>query len=515
LSRHNVFMEDEKNIDDLFRKAVEPYTVPPPPKVWSSLDAELARKQATLYQQKANRYKWLSIALLFLFASFVAYHFLSENTGKKAQPGVAEVKPVRNETAVIRDQKQETGKVQADEVPANSSAVPSYHLQKASLLQPDDHKSIRNKKTTAENAVKGKSKIPDAVSHSFSKGELTNENNLADNPTPIHDDQSVQKQETVNKNNDQEAKIPAVPEPVLSLNSAPEKQQEQQIQEGNTNAAQSSSTSAGDNSKPGSNAAVPSASSHEDSVSAHAWAAPGRNILSKFSIALFYSPDYKNNHLKDNDPNDDENISEYKNREKPAYSFTTGLQLRYDLNEHWGLAAGASYMTYSYDMTFSTVYIHYGFDNQLHYQYPTSCGNVEIPNPPSKNLHDGDSLNITVGCIQSLKLINVPLMVRFQQKNTGMSWFTEAGLSANIILREEVDLSIAGHDMHVVNHIDGLQKMNFGYLLGAGVQYNYMKGIGFFIEPVFRGSITSLTEDISVNCYPYSFGLKTGVSYHF
>jgi hypothetical protein len=57
--------------------------------------------------------------------------------------------------------------------------------------------------------------------------------------------------------------------------------------------------------------------------------------------------------------------------------------------------------------------------------------------------------------------------------------------------------------------------MNYDFLFGMGVQYNFISGAGIFIEPSYRRAITSLTESTPVNCYPYSFGLNIGLSFHF
>jgi hypothetical protein len=57
--------------------------------------------------------------------------------------------------------------------------------------------------------------------------------------------------------------------------------------------------------------------------------------------------------------------------------------------------------------------------------------------------------------------------------------------------------------------------MNYGYLFGAGVNYSFTNRLGLFIEPVFRGTITSLTQNTAFYCYPYAFNLNTGVSFHF
>src|ERR1041385_2031332 len=69
--------KDIENIDELSRSLIEQYEMKPPEGEWDSLDAELTKKQATIYKKRANRFKILSIALALLLLSFIIYHYFS------------------------------------------------------------------------------------------------------------------------------------------------------------------------------------------------------------------------------------------------------------------------------------------------------------------------------------------------------------------------------------------------------------------------------------------------------
>ena len=69
--------------------------------------------------------------------------------------------------------------------------------------------------------------------------------------------------------------------------------------------------------------------------------------------------------------------------------------------------------------------------------------------------------------------------------------------------------------MTIINNIDGLKKTSYGYLLGAGLEYSLYNGMSIFMEPAFKGSISSLTQNTAYYCYPYSFGLNAGISIYF
>src|ERR1017187_1237843 len=53
------------------------FKMDPPANAWNLLDAELERKQATIYRQRGNRFKMLSIGLALLLVSFITYYYLS------------------------------------------------------------------------------------------------------------------------------------------------------------------------------------------------------------------------------------------------------------------------------------------------------------------------------------------------------------------------------------------------------------------------------------------------------
>lgn len=238
--------------------------------------------------------------------------------------------------------------------------------------------------------------------------------------------------------------------------------------------------------------------------------------LSRWSIDAFYSPNYySKNHLISNSNVYGDDASEYGSREKALFTYAAGLGVRYDLTSRWSVSIGGTYSTIAYSITLPTVYANYGSDQQLHYIYPTSCGNIEMPNSSNTMLHYGDSINMSAACEQVVKIISVPVTVRFQIARNRFTYYVNGGFSANFMVQEKANMSIGNTQYTIVNNIDGLKKMNYGYLFGAGVQYNFYNGTGIFIEPALRGSITSLTQNTAFYCYPASMGLNMGLSFHF
>ena len=245
--------------------------------------------------------------------------------------------------------------------------------------------------------------------------------------------------------------------------------------------------------------------------------AKGRSNQSRLSIAVAYSPNYLSGfHLVDNPSGHAYGYDADDSRSKTRYSYTAGVAVRYDLASRLGISMGCTYSTIAYSMTLPTIYVGYGANWQLHYQYPTPCGNIEIPNTTNTILHYGDSLKTSTACTQVVRFINVPLTLRFQIARNRVKLYANAGVSVNFMLQEKANMTIGGGTQStIINNIDGLQKTNYGYLLGAGLEYDFYRRVNLFIEPSFRGSISSLTQNTAYYCYPYTFGVNTGLSYHF
>ena len=74
-----MILEEKREIDNLFKSAIEPYKMDPPEKVWSSIDAGLAINQPTGKWKMSSRLRFFSITVASLVVSFAAYHFLSSS----------------------------------------------------------------------------------------------------------------------------------------------------------------------------------------------------------------------------------------------------------------------------------------------------------------------------------------------------------------------------------------------------------------------------------------------------
>jgi len=485
----------ENNIHKESEHVRDRFQMEPPENAWNLLDAELEKKQASMYWQRGNRFKWLSIGLALLLVSSVTWYYIVSNHAGKSSKEIANTvaAPTVNNTEVSKsssaDKAADVNKTADNKTldskrglgawdPGHSSLVP-----RSSSIQTNHTKQIKSH----GNQAAGKRK-QEKVNTAEGKSIAVKENNLpvngeSGNTTALPDeDKSVSGATAASVDNDTEDGIGSVTD--------------SQSQAGcNDNAAPQLTA----------NSNINDSLLHKASPRKSPW-----------SVAAYYAPNYySRNSLVSATPGYAVRTDDYEAREKSDYSFAAGISVHYDLSDHWSVAVGGMYSTIAYSINLPAIYAWKGSDNQLHYKYPTSCGTIEVPNEQYTPGYYGDTLNMTGNCKQVVKFINVPVTARYRFTTNRLTFFADGGLSANFVIREEAILNIAGQETTIINNIDGLKAMNFGYLLGFGMQYDFNNGVGIFIEPVYRGSINSLTKDTPFYCYPYAFALTTGISLHF
>ncbi len=501
-------MEANKDKHFLTPAEVHNLKMDPPDNAWDLLDAALDKKMALENKGGFNARKVIVIGIILLLISIATYFVVSpkKNSGlvnnieKKEIPSIKNDnniksfeskkdlnnQPNQNSVSPIVlkdiDKKQNTTSEKSN---TNSTSPIVKPENKNYTVKKQDHKKINNEPVKIEN----KKMIADSNQKIINGEENINSSteNISSNKKVINSDNSFSSESIATDNPQGVTAIngniyPAIiGEDTISKKSV--------IAEENKNIVLTNSDTALNN--------LP--------------IEPKNN----FSIAAFYSPDFTKNHLTPNSSGGNEPVFEYYDHEKVNYSFSAGIKIQYDLSKHLGFATGATYSTLSYTSDLTTIYADYNVKNQLNYLYTTSCGNIEIPNDNVTAIQKGDSLKLNTKCKQSVKFISIPLMVNYQLTKNRFSIYGFTGVAANFVLLATAKLQLNNTPTTIINHVDGIKKMNYSFLVSAGVRYRAFNHLGIFIEPSYRGSINSLTQNISVNCYPFSLGLKMGLFYHF
>ena len=479
-------MEENKDIEKVSRAVFESLKMDAPDSAWDKLDADLDKKQAVVYKQKANRFKLLSISLALFLFSFMTCHYIAPTSTNKNLTNGPNLLNSTNDNALP----------DFDHPPTN----PKSNYQSENL-----DASLNKNETTSSNHNKSNHKIIYSetlqLTTSFKTSKKPNKKLMPDekqNTIAGNINITSVSNENITESNSSTLIVKATNDSVIS----------------NSTAQDVLATTITNNvilAFADTNKSVSLQFALNDSL-----LKKGRiNKKSRFSIAAFYSPNYSMSHLKDNTDDNFDDRAMYRNREKSQFSFTTGLSVHYNLTNKWSISSGISYSKMKYSITLPVMYAKYDANNELHFEYPTSNGIILMPNEGHGILNEGDSIKMTSHCIQSFQSLTMPLLVRYNIAKNKFNFYATAGFSANFILQEKAKVSIDNSEIIVVNHINSLNKMNIGYLIGAGIEYKMRNNLGIFIEPMFRGTLTSITRNMTVNTYPSSFGSNIGFSMHF
>ncbi|CAN5635185.1 hypothetical protein BH11BAC2_BH11BAC2_26410 [soil metagenome] len=484
-------MDDNKDIEKVSRSVFEDFKMEVPDHAWDRLDADLNKSQAVVYKQKANRFRLLSIALLFIMFSFVTCQYLIPTSTTKDIASVINVEDKITNKASLNPKVSQNNSTQ--DITEKNLVTTENINESAKSEHIISHSSMDTKRN--EELTMKVTLIEELKHTELNKGEKQNSRTTFRKIPKVKSESIVLTYPTKTIAN--ELDMVGADDGMISTT-------EQSISEEGILGNELVVLADTNKFEPVNIVKIDSAISAE-SIS-----------KSKLSIELFYSPSNSWCNLTDNTNDNFDDVAMYNNREDSKFSYSSGVNLKYDLNPNWSLISGVAYTNVAKSMTIQTMFAEANANNEMHFQYPTSNGVIEIPvNDSYPNLHPGDSINSRVVCNQNIKFINVPLMIRLQMTKKKFTWYANAGFSANFIIQEKAKINMDNSEMTILNHINGLKKMNFGFLLGAGVQRNLSDNFGIFIEPVFKGSFTSITRNMAVNSYPYSMGVNLGVSLHF
>jgi len=497
-------MEENKNIDQGIKSRRERFKMDPSEDAWKRLDADLERQRALRFRQRGNRFKMLSIGLALLLVSILAYNYFTPDLSN----------PVSNSKAIM-------------ETPANNNTVVHEKMNKTTSGLLAENNGEMNSATTSSSSA--------LTNNNTSKNTSVSDINTTNNPSHKRD---VKSNDILSRSED---KTMLSSEKDITL-SGKEKDKaiENNIPQTNSNITETTSSLKNikgedmnenspqpiavndhtdiqnpiDNKSPETPAdKIDSAQnkSLKDSI-----LDKEKGNYSHWTLSLFYGPNvYSYNHLKILNQQYAAAIKSYNDLSTQDYSFNSGLLAGYQITKKWSIATGGLYSTIAYSSTYPTLHARVGSDNTYHYIYRTVCGSIEVPNDDNVVLTSKDSLKNAAHCSQVIKIISVPVMVKYQVTKNRFTIYATTGFAANFILQEVANVSTGTSQYTIVNHITGLRKTNYSYLVGTGIDYNLNNGMSVFAEPSFRTSITSLTQFNSFNCYPYSFGINMGLSFHF
>lgn len=376
-------MEENNDIDRIFREQMERFEMEPSKKVWDSIEAELDKKK----KFRGFWFFWIFLAAGLI--TFGTYEYLNQAPSgettlspelqkEKSGTNAAETHPAQQSKGDVVPAGEENRKENLSEV-SDHEITPGSDVA-ASSSQNELHHSNRdiqsaNQETTGKVAEPAKKEIQNHHASSsgigterragtFESGSSTTSAN-ADQENSVSSPRSSGQEQAnpeetnpadVNSANRQTIDgIPTVTENQLApAAETPASAPAEEIA-GNMDARAGQPAEKNEAAAAVENTSDSAAVSQAEKNSAEA--APEktsglksllRKIGSHTTLSLFYSPDYAVNRTT--------GTSDATQKET-SYSWSSGLKLGYSLSSRWSISAGVNYSSYSKSETFSSVYV--------------------------------------------------------------------------------------------------------------------------------------------------------------
>jgi Outer membrane protein beta-barrel domain len=239
---------------------------------------------------------------------------------------------------------------------------------------------------------------------------------------------------------------------------------------------------------------------------------------SRFSISGSFSPDIASYRLEDDDtPNQPDNSSQIKKTERHEFSSTTGVMMEYELNKKWTLQTGLSFSNTNIAIEPKTIYAQPDNNGDVKYRLNISSGYGYIVPAFQPSPSIGDSLKVTAAT-HKLRYVGIPLAVKYRITNGKLIIEAMAGVSINFLTMGKLETEIqkgANNEIDILDNIEGLKKIYPGGLAGIGAEYKFTGKVSFILMPAARFALIPINKGGVVKTYPYSLGLSAGLKIKF
>ncbi len=233
-------------------------------------------------------------------------------------------------------------------------------------------------------------------------------------------------------------------------------------------------------------------------------AKPG-NFINNFDLKLVASPSLTTRSLNNlqNVPAIEFDQKFFKETERPGFVLNGGIELAFQINKHWSLYSGGN--VYNYFIHVKTGNGQYKIISQNEVAVPTSAGNVMI-NGEGVGSPANQSIYYTK---LKLRYLDVPIVARF---NLNQKFYFDAGLKYSYLFTDRTTVKRNDSDVKVeFDKITGLQKNNFGVVLGAGFEHITHSGIRFGVGPEITMNLTNMNPNAEVISKPIAIGFKASL----
>lgn len=221
-----------------------------------------------------------------------------------------------------------------------------------------------------------------------------------------------------------------------------------------------------------------------------------------------------------------------------------GISLAYHANDKLSFIGGLNYSALT--LAKNGVALSYAGHNWLNDRFSSDYGAesiTKVDNNTNNNANNNLALNTQVGLAnfelpvgaslasarassvapdmvqnydfkQQAQYLELPLLMRYNLLDKRFGIHVLGGINTNVLVDNSAQLKLQ-NEVITDSKIDGLRAITFSSSFGMGLNFELTQQINLIIEPTFKMFLNSLNHQQYISAKPYTFGVFSGVSYHF
>jgi len=239
-------------------------------------------------------------------------------------------------------------------------------------------------------------------------------------------------------------------------------------------------------------------------------------ILSHISISAFAAPTFSSRFLKGN------SAAFYNKNQKGNLVYNGGFDVGYNITDKWTVRLGANY-----SQLHQTVNLNNTKEQNLPINIDTIDNKITVYSSlATVETEDLDELEIdndkedlfNFKETQNFQFINIPVFMDYELGNRKLRFVFQLGGELNFTIKSSSEIKIANAKNFNTIKLDVSTKtktLNFSGYAGVGAKYLLTPKISLIIIPTYSLFFTNLSKESTNKINPYSFGISTGLQYHF
>ena len=523
------------NIDDLFRKALDDYEEEPSEKAWPAISKNLDKRKVVSITRKYKKLKWAAAALLIFSAGLAMFSVQTEVRNselvqhKKSVEKSSTSSPKNNISSekvvqIEEEAAKEPGLKNSSTTVTNSGTKSSTASQFVKAVESASQVSKTLKTANRSRITEGAVAITAIEKDNKSKsGEGINAEVFKTIQKSIV---SLEKVHFKNRGNLSSAKIKVSTPKNTRASNEPKKQTVADEMLAKVKKVVFDTTIA--NESQNSSAVIHSESFSSDKsvklsgkISTKNFSVSNANKsaaiagISKFSLGVFYSPDFV--FLKVNNDKKsyrEEDRTEIMDKEAIGQALSLGLLLNYNLYKNWNIQSGLSYSTMTTNVQPKVIYARPDSRGNISYRFNCSAGYSYVTLKSGRNPAAGDSI-MSLSASNNLQYISLPLSVSYQVNEGRFRLQPGLGVVANFLTKGTIETLVAyqtATENKSIKHIEGLSSIYISSSISMSANYSLTDKIGVNVTPLARFALSSINKDAQVKTYLNSVALAGGLT---